>query len=43
MGSERVNVKNLTVIDVKPEQNLLLIKGAVPGPRGCLLEIRKGR
>jgi large subunit ribosomal protein L3 len=41
MGSERVNVKNLTVIDVKPEQNLLLIKGAVPGPRGCLLEIRK--
>jgi large subunit ribosomal protein L3 len=41
MGSERVSVKNLTVIDVKPEQNLLLIKGAVPGPRGCLLEIRK--
>lgn len=42
MGSERVTVKNLTVIEVKPEQNIMLIEGAVPGPKGCLLEIRKG-
>lgn len=43
MGSERVKVKNLTVIDVKPEQNLLLIRGAVPGPKGSLLEIKKDK
>lgn len=42
MGSERVTVKNLTVIEVKPDQNIMLIEGAVPGPKGCLLEIRKG-
>ena len=41
MGSERVSVKNLKVIDVKVDQNLLLILGAVPGARGTYLEIRK--
>lgn len=41
MGSERVTTKNLEVIDVKTEQNLLLIKGSVPGAKGSLLEIRK--
>ncbi|HXX58222.1 MAG TPA: 50S ribosomal protein L3 [Thermodesulfovibrionales bacterium] len=42
MGSEMITVKNLTVVDVKPEQNLLLIKGAVPGGDGAYLEIEKG-
>jgi large subunit ribosomal protein L3 len=42
MGSEMITVKNLTVVDVKPEQNLLLIKGAVPGADGSYLEIEKG-
>jgi large subunit ribosomal protein L3 len=41
MGSERVTVKNLTVVDVKTEQNLLLIRGAVPGSKGTFLEIKK--
>ena len=41
MGSERVTVKNLKVVDVKTEQNLLLILGAVPGSKGTYLEIRK--
>jgi large subunit ribosomal protein L3 len=41
MGSERVTVKNLKVVDVKTEQNLLLIFGAVPGSSGTYLEIRK--
>lgn len=41
MGSERVTVKNITVVDVRPEQNLLLVKGAVPGATGSYLEIRK--
>ncbi|MFI5294740.1 MAG: 50S ribosomal protein L3 [Thermodesulfovibrionales bacterium] len=41
MGSERVTVKNLKVVDIKTEQNLLLILGAVPGSKGTYLEIRK--
>jgi len=40
MGSKRVTVKNLKVIKIDPENNLLAIKGAVPGRRGTLLEIR---
>ncbi len=41
MGNVRVTVRNLTVVDVKPEQNLLLIKGAIPGPSGGYIEVRK--
>ncbi len=41
MGSERVTVKNLAVVDVRAEQNLILIHGAVPGSKGTYLEIRK--
>jgi large subunit ribosomal protein L3 len=41
MGDERVTVKKLKVVDVKTEQNLLLILGAVPGTKGTYLEIRK--
>ena len=40
MGGERVTVKNLTVVQIVPEENLLLIGGAVPGRRGTLLEIQ---
>jgi large subunit ribosomal protein L3 len=46
MGGERVTALNLEVVDVKPERNLLLLKGSVPGPNGGLLIIResvKGR
>jgi len=41
MGSEKVTTKNLKVIEVKPDQNLLLIQGSVPGARGSLVEIKK--
>ena len=41
MGSERVTVKNLQVVDVKAEQNLILILGAVPGAKGAFVEIKK--
>lgn len=41
MGSESKTMKNLTVVDVRPEQNLLLVEGAVPGAPGTYLEIRK--
>lgn len=41
MGHARVTVKGLQVVRVDPERNLLLVKGAVPGPNGGLLLIRK--
>ena len=39
-GVERVTVQNLEIVKVDAERNLLLIKGAVPGPNGGLLEVR---
>lgn len=41
MGSERVTTKNLTVFAVDEENNLILIKGSVPGARDGLVMIRK--
>jgi large subunit ribosomal protein L3 len=40
MGNERVTVLNLEVFQADPERNLLLLKGAVPGPTGGLVMIR---
>jgi len=40
MGSDTVTVKNLHVIQVNPEENLLLVSGAVPGRKGTLVEVR---
>lgn len=39
-GNERVTVRNLTVVKVDSDRNLLLVKGAVPGPNGGLVMIR---
>jgi large subunit ribosomal protein L3 len=41
MGSDTVTVRNLKVVDVRPEQNLILLRGAVPGGAGAIVEIRK--
>lgn len=41
MGSDRITVKNLTVLQVNPSENLLLIKGAIPGRKGSLVEVRQ--
>ena len=41
MGNARVTIKNLEVVDVRPDENLLVIKGAVPGPRQGLVFIQK--
>src|SRR5579883_1086707 len=43
MGGERVTVKNLRVLQVDPERNLIAVAGAVPGARNGLLIIRKSR
>lgn len=42
MGGEMVTVKNLQVVEVKPENNIILLRGAVPGKAGNLLVVRKG-
>ena len=41
MGDERVTVQNLEVLRVDAERNLIAIRGAIPGPRGGLIMIKK--
>ncbi len=41
MGHERVTIQNLEVVRVDAERNLILIKGAVPGPRGGVVSLKK--
>ena len=40
MGAEKITVKNLEILKVDKEKNLLAVKGAVPGNKGALLEIK---
>jgi large subunit ribosomal protein L3 len=40
MGNRRVTQRGLEVVDVRPDDNLLLLRGSVPGPRGSIVEIR---
>lgn len=39
-GNEKVTIQNLEVVKVDTDRNVLLIKGAVPGPKGAILSIR---
>ena len=41
-GRRTVTVKNLKIIEVRPEQNLLFVRGAVPGGENALVLITKG-
>jgi large subunit ribosomal protein L3 len=44
MGNRRVTVKGLKIVDVRPEENIILVKGAVPGARnGVVLIIKSGK
>jgi len=43
MGGARVTVKNLQVVRVDEEHNLLVVRGAVPGARGAYLSVRRSR
>ncbi len=40
-GVDKVTVKNLTIVDIKHDDNLLLVKGAVPGFKTGVIEVRK--
>jgi large subunit ribosomal protein L3 len=41
LGDARVTVKNLRILSVDPERNLVALRGAIPGPKGGLIVIRK--
>ena len=43
MGNERKTIKNLRVVAVDPDNNLLMIHGAVPGPNGAYVLIKKAQ
>jgi large subunit ribosomal protein L3 len=40
MGNKRVTQKGLEIIEVRPKDNLMLVRGSVPGPRGGYVEVR---
>lgn len=42
-GAERVTTIGLEIVEVRPEDNLLLVKGAIPGPNGGLVEVRASK
>lgn len=41
LGGQRVTVKNLKVVDVRPEMDVVMVQGAVPGSRDGLIEVCK--
>ena len=40
-GNERVSIQNLRVVEVRPDENLLLVKGSIPGSNGGLVLVRR--
>ena len=40
MGAHRVTQRGLTIVELMPDRNLMLVRGAVPGPRGSTVEVR---
>jgi large subunit ribosomal protein L3 len=43
LGHDRVTAKNLRVVKIDAEENLMLVRGAVPGPNGAYIVIRRAR
>jgi large subunit ribosomal protein L3 len=43
MGSQQVTVRNLEVVEVDAEDNVLMVKGAVPGPNGAYVLVRRAK
>lgn len=42
MGSERVTQRGLEIVDVLADENVILVRGSVPGPKGGYVEVRNG-
>lgn len=43
MGGEKVTAKNLQIVKIDAEQNLIYVRGAVPGPKTGYLTIRRAK
>jgi large subunit ribosomal protein L3 len=43
MGTQQVTVRNLEVVDVVAEDNVLVVKGAVPGPNGAYVLVKRAK
>ena len=43
MGNERVTVEGLEILDIDTDRNLIIVKGAVPGPQGTVVTIAKSK
>jgi len=43
MGTDRVTVRNLEIVEVDSEDNVILVKGAVPGPNGGYVIVRRAK
>ena len=41
MGNKRVTIQNLEIVKIDAENNLILVKGAVPGPKKSLVTIKE--
>jgi large subunit ribosomal protein L3 len=42
-GAQQVTVRNLEIVQVDTDDNLLIVKGAVPGPNGSYVVVRRSR
>jgi large subunit ribosomal protein L3 len=40
MGNKRITQKGLTIVEVRSADNLIMVRGAVPGPRNGVVEVR---
>jgi large subunit ribosomal protein L3 len=43
MGTDRVTIRNLEIVQVDTEDNVILVKGAVPGPNGGYVMLRRSK
>ena len=42
-GHNKVTIKNLQIIDIHPEENTIIVKGAIPGKRGSIVSLKKNK
>ena len=43
MGTDQVTIRNLEIVSVDAEENVIAVKGAIPGPNGGYVKIRRAK
>jgi large subunit ribosomal protein L3 len=43
MGVQNVTVRNLEIVNIDPDDNVLMVKGAIPGPNGGYVVVRRAK